>query len=114
MEKVSLNYSTKNIPIPSERNYLLKLTEKTELVIKQMRWKAIYCNEGKGRRNQTEWSGMRLTRCPGKVNELVPFEKDLIALVRNVKFRKVKNQFQKKLQQDIRKIRTSDLIRTSD
>ena len=48
------------------------------------------------------------------MNELVPFEKDLIALVKNVKFRKVKNQFQKKLQQDIKKIRTSDLIRTSD
>ena len=38
----------------------------------------------------------------------------MIALVKNVKFRKVKNQFQKKLQQDIKKIRTSDLIRTSN
>ena len=37
MEKVRLNFSTKNIPIPSERNYLLKLTEKIELVIKRMR-----------------------------------------------------------------------------
>ena len=36
MEKVNLNYSTKNIPIPSERSYLLKLTEKIELVIKRM------------------------------------------------------------------------------
>ena len=45
--------------------------------------------------------------CPGKVDELVPFEKDLIALVKNVKFRKVKNHFQKKLQHDIKMIRTS-------
>ena len=73
-----------------------------------MQWKGIYYNEGKGRKNQTEWYGLRSTRCPGKVNELVPFEKDLIALVKNVKFRKVKNQFQKKLQQDIKMIRTSD------
>ena len=51
---------------------------------------------------------MRSTRCPGKVNELVPFEKDLIALVMNVKFRKVKNQFQKKIQQDIKTISSSD------
>ena len=50
---------------------------------------------------------MRSKKCPGKVNELVPFEKDLIFLVRNVKFRKVKNQFQKKIQQDIKMIRTS-------
>ena len=46
--------------------------------------------------------------CQGKVNEFVPFEKDLIALVKNVKFRKVKNYFQKKLQHDIKMIRTSD------
>ena len=46
--------------------------------------------------------------CPGKVNELVQFEKDLIALVKNVKFRKVKNHFQKKLQHDIKMIKTSD------
>ena len=112
MEKVNLNYSTKNIPIPSERSYLLKLTEKIELVIKPMRWKAIHYNEGQGRRNQTEWYGLRSTRCPGKVNELIPFEKDLIALVKVIKFRKVKNQFLKKFQQDIKRIRTSDKTMT--
>ena len=73
-----------------------------------MRWKAIYFSEGKERRNQTEWYGLKSTMCPGKVNELVPFEKDLIVFVKNVKFRKVKNHFQKKLQHDIKMIRTSD------
>ena len=72
-----------------------------------MQWKAIYYNKGKGRRNQTEWYGLRSTRCPRKVNELVLLEKDLTALVKNVKFRMVKNQYQKKLQQDIKMIRTS-------
>ena len=110
MEKVNLDYLTKNIPIPSEESYLLKLTEKIELVIKRMRWKAIYYNEGKVRRKQTEWYGLRSTRSPGKVNELVPFEKDLIALVKNVKFRKVKNQ--KKLQQVVKMIITSHKTRT--
>ena len=75
-----------------------------------MRWIAIYYNKGKGRRNQTEWCELRSIRCPGKVNELVPFEKDLIALVKNMKFRKVKNHFQEKLQQDIKLIKTSDKI----
>ena len=107
MENVNLNYSTKNTPIPSERSYLLKLTEKIELVMKRMRWKAIYFSEGKERRNQTEWYGLKSKIRSGKVNELVPFEKDLIALVKNVKFRKVKNHFQKKLQHDIKMIRTS-------
>ena len=55
---------------------------------------------------------MRSKKCPGKVKELVPFEKDLIALVRNVKFRKVKNQFHKKIQQDIKTISSSDKTMT--
>ena len=46
------------------------------------------------------------------MNELAPFQKGLIALVKNVKFRKVKLQFQKKLQQDIKMIRTSDKTMT--
>ena len=77
-----------------------------------MRWKAVYFNEIKGRRNQIESYGLRSTICPGKVNELVPFEKDLIALVKNVKFRKVKNHFQKKLHQDIKMIRKSEKTMT--
>ena len=77
-----------------------------------MRWKAIYFNEVKGRRNQIESYGLRSTICSGKVNELVPFEKELIALVKNVKFRKVNNHFQKKLHQDIKMIRTSEKTMT--
>ena len=46
------------------------------------------------------------------MNELVPFEKDLIFLVRNVKFWKVKNQFQKKIQKDIKTISSSDKTMT--
>ena len=77
-----------------------------------MRWEAIYVNEEKGRRNQMEWYELRSTVCPGKVNKLVLFEKDLIALTKNVKFRKAKHHFQKKLQHDIKMIRTSDKTMT--
>ena len=77
-----------------------------------MRWKAIYFNEIKGRRNQIKSYGLRSTICPGQVNELVPFGKVLIALVKNVKFRKVKNHLQKKLHQDIKMIRTSEKTMT--
>ena len=43
-----------------------------------------------------------LRKCPGKVKELILFEKDLIVLVKNVKFRKVINYILRMLQQDIR------------
>ena len=46
MEKKTYNYSTKNIPTPSERNYNLEWVEKIEIFIKRMRWKAIMYDTG--------------------------------------------------------------------
>ena len=39
---VSLNYSTKNIPIPQPNVFKKRLIEKVESVIKRMRWKALF------------------------------------------------------------------------
>ena len=55
MEKLQLDYSYKNIPIPTERNYKLQLMDKIELVIKRMRWKAHIYNEKKDvKENETQ------------------------------------------------------------
>ena len=40
MEKLDIDYSLKNIPIPSNESYLIKLIEKIESVVKRMRWRA--------------------------------------------------------------------------
>ena len=40
MEKFNIDYSTKNIPLPSKNDYLQRLIEKTELFLRRMRWKA--------------------------------------------------------------------------
>ena len=58
MEKVNFKYSIKNIPLPSERAYLLQLMEKIEMFITRMRWKAIYCNN-KTNDNSSERYGMQ-------------------------------------------------------
>ena len=44
----------KNIPIPSERTYLLQLMEKVEMVIARMRWKAIHFNNNDSTDNNIE------------------------------------------------------------
>ena len=36
MEKIDVNYSLKNTPIPSNELYLIKLIKKTESTVKQM------------------------------------------------------------------------------
>ena len=41
MEKIDIDYSTKNIPIPSKDECEIQLVSKIEHVIKRMRWKAL-------------------------------------------------------------------------
>ena len=92
MEKVNFKYSIKNIPIPSERAYLLQLMEEIEMFITRMRWKAIYSNS-KTNDNSSEKYGLKTLKCPKQVKDPVLFENDLIDMLKVIKFQKVKNQF---------------------
>ena len=49
----------------------------------------------------------RSETCPKQQELLKPFESDLIQLVKEIKFRRVRNDFQKKLSQDLKTIATS-------
>ena len=114
MERINLGYSTKNVPIPNERSYKLQLVEKIESVIKAMRWKAILCNtpnNDKPPRNANY--GLKSVSCPSQVKELVPFENDLMQLVKDIKFRRTTNPLQRKMREDIRNIKSSDKTLTS-
>ena len=42
MECVSFNYSTKNIPVASKKEYIRLLIDKTEQFLRRMRWKAYH------------------------------------------------------------------------
>ena len=41
MEKFNIDYSKKNIPVPTKEEYNIHLISKTELFMKRMRWKAL-------------------------------------------------------------------------
>ena len=132
MEKLNLGYSTKNVPIPTERNYKLQLIEKIELFIKKIRWKAIFYdmklnNKSKNNKNnnsnmkgnsksnrdgtQKENSsryGIKSNKCPPQVKDIIAFEKDMIDLVHRIRFRKVNSGFQRKLKKDLKTIKSSN------
>ena len=91
MEKLKFEYSTKNIPLSSEKSYKLQFIEKIEMVIKRMRWKAIFQDTKKEKSNQQRY-GLRSFKIPPPVKELAAFESELIELIKNIKFRKVKHQ----------------------
>ena len=85
MEKLKFEYSTKNIPLPSE-SYKLQLIEKN---------------------NQRRYR-LRSFKIPSPVKELAAFKSELTELVKNIKFQKIKNQQQNQLKEDIKKISQSD------
>ena len=46
------------------------------------------------------------------MKELTPFENELISLVKNIKFKNVKNPFQDQLQQDLKRMKASNKTTT--
>ena len=86
--------------------------EKVEMVITRMRWKEIHFNNNDSRDNikeeNTKWYGLKSPYSPRQVNELIPFENDIVELIRNIKFRKIRNTFQEKLKEDIKLIKKSN------
>ena len=94
-----MNYSKKNIPIPTEKEYKIQLIVKVESFTKRMRWKALEFL-GKLGPNEKETFGFKSDKCPPFVNELAEFESDLLTMVHNIEFRLVRSNFLSKLKDD--------------
>ena len=111
MEKLNLGYSLKNIPTPDKISYKLRLLEKIEIFIKKMRWRAVFFinNNKKATEDYKEafGYGLKSGRSPPQVKDLIEFEDDLVRIVKELKFRKVKNNFQPKLREDMKQVQTS-------
>ena len=87
MERISFNYSLKNIPVPLPPSYKLRLIEKIESVIKRLRWKAdFYLNkddENKNTKTENETHRLKTRKCPPQCEEMENFKRDLMNIVRN-------------------------------
>ena len=72
-----------------------------------MRWKALafFC---KLKSSDKGNYGFKTVKCPSSVKELVPFENDMMDMIKNLEFKRVNNEFQSNLRNDIRQIRRSN------
>ena len=102
MESTMFDYSTKNIPLPSEQDYNRKLIEKTEHLCRRMRWKAYFFLNPEAKDHQKETFGFSSKNTPPQIPAMLTFEKRLLSMIENIKFRKVKCWFQSKLSSDLR------------
>ena len=65
-----------------------------------MRWKAMHFNNSdiidSSEEENTEWYELKSHYSPGQKKEIIPFENDVVELIRNIKFRKIRNRFNEK------------------
>ena len=91
-----MQYSSKNIPIPSKEDYEMHLISKTELLLKRMLWRALAFH-GKLQKGKAEKYGFRSRNCPPVVNELTNFENDMELIIKNISLKGANNLFQTQL-----------------
>ena len=112
--RVHLPFSWKNIPHPSKKAFTKRLIEMTESVIKRMRWKAFFFlrgdEDGDERREEDETYGLGSRRCPPQIDEMKPFEDDLLRLIEDLEFQRSKDNFQTALKTDVDRIRKSEAV----
>lgn len=98
----TFNYSTKNIPIPDNKQYFKCMISKTEKFIRNIRWKAFFYLNPDIKADDKETYGFRSTKPAPTIPELREFEDGLLHIIQNIKFRDIKDEFQYKLNQDIK------------
>ena len=95
------DHSIKNIPLPSVKDYNRALIEKTELLCKRMRWKAFFFLNPNVGINKKETFGFTSKKTPPQITEILNFEKRLLQMIANIRFRKVNCSFRRKFSSDI-------------
>ena len=110
MEKANINYSYKNIPIPNRHQYKLVLLRRIESFIKNMRWKAYFFLNTVRKRRDGRNMGFELGNTHPHIKEMAKFEAEMIGMVKEIKFSKMRNNIQQKMYEDMRKFKESENI----
>ena len=117
-QQQNINYSLKNIPTPSRKQYMKGLIEKTENFLKRLRWKAwLFLNKNTDDDDSEEeldtkidFYGFRTSKLPPHVHELQDFEKELYHLISNIEFSTINSDFQKQIKKDIKAMKSKKKV----
>ena len=90
MEKLSFCYLLKNILTPNKKIYKLHLFEKINIFINNVRWRAIL-RTAKKPLEIPKQEELKNCRSSQQVNNLIEFKDDLVRIVKELQFCKVKN-----------------------
>ena len=102
MEQVNFGYSAKNIPVPHDDMYLQILTTKWRKFTQNARKKAYHFLKKNATKSKKETFGFKSTDPASEIPLLKPFEEAFTEVIKNVKFGRKLNHFQRQLKQDVR------------
>ena len=91
MEKLHRDYSNKNIPIPTKKEYKIQLISKVKSVLKRILWKALQFLRKRESINKETYR-FKLGKYPQTIDELIGFENDLMSLINDTKQLKCNNK----------------------
>ena len=112
LRPINLNYSLKSIPISSSnKEFKIKMYEKVDKLITKMRWRAFHLRDENTEAEVSDYDGLFPTKKRAPEDKLLTnFENDLYELINNLKFRKYQNSFTRKLNKDLKEIRSTKKV----
>ena len=110
MEKINLGYSTKNIPIPSNKDHQRALIGSAYKHITAVRWRTFFFQNPNIPRNSKETYGFSSTKSAPVIPELKQYEDGLLNIIRNTKYRQANDKFQNQLEKDKKDIKNTDRL----
>ena len=64
MDQVNFGFSTKNIPIPSEKDFIVELIKSVEKFVKNLKWRAFHYQNPRNNNQRKETFGFNSTNPP--------------------------------------------------
>ena len=113
MERIYVNHSLRNIPLPRNSDFSECLLAKTEEFLKRMRWKLYFHKNPSENTNCKNTFGFKSGVTPPPDDDLDSFESDMMHMAANVKFKKMDmctNPMLKSMKKQIDDIRRSDKL----
>ena len=111
-QKINFEYSLKDIPTSSKKEYLIKLYDAISKFINRIRWKIFHSNktDDSDTLNLNDENIFKSSKSAPPCDELKAFEKELFDIAKNIKFNKNISPFQKKMKNDLKSILVKNKI----
>ena len=111
MEKINFQYSMKNVPIPSNKEFRLEFIQSVNIFMKNLKWRAWHYLNPIQNAQKKETFQFNSTSPPPNVPELKILEEKMQNLTKTLEFKEgIRDSFQQQLKKDLKNINTEERL----